>query len=81
MPQEGAAAIEIDDQDITYTNITGASINAQRIDGFTMLAQDFTTTPGKERLVAANSTIFPSFAPQESPALATFSDQVHAMLY
>ena len=54
MPQEGLASIAIDNLGITYINIKDASIEATGLNGFDVLAQDFTTTPGKGRLVAAN---------------------------
>ena len=55
MPSEGAASIAIDDQGITYTNITGTSINVEGLNGFTVPAQDFITTAGKGSLAAANA--------------------------
>ena len=56
MLHEGLASIAIDDKGITYTNIKGSSIKATGLNGFTVLAQDFTSTAGKGRLVAANPT-------------------------
>jgi len=56
MPNKGLASIAIDDSGITYTNIKASSIEATGLNGFTVLAQDFTTTTGKGRLVAANPT-------------------------
>ncbi len=56
MPSGGLASIAIDDLGITYTNISPVSVQATGQNGFTVLAQDFTTTPGKGRLVAANPT-------------------------
>ncbi len=56
MPTGGLASIAIDDKGITYTNITPASIQATGVNGFTVLAKDFTTTAGKGRLVAVNPT-------------------------
>jgi len=56
MPNKGLASIAIDDLGITYTNIKASSIEATGLNGFTVLAQDFTTTTGKGRLVAANPT-------------------------
>lgn len=55
MPQKGAASIAINDQGITYTNITGSSIKVEGLNGFTVLAKDFVIIPGKGRLVAANA--------------------------
>jgi len=55
MPSEGAASIAIDEAGITYTNITGTSVNVEGLNGFTVLAQDFTTTAGKGSLAAANA--------------------------
>jgi len=55
MPSEGAASIAIDDEGITYTNITGSSVNVEGLNGFTVLAQDFTTTAGKGSLAACNA--------------------------
>jgi len=57
MPSEGAASIAIDDEGITYTNITGTSVNAEGLNGFTVLAQDFVITPGKGRLAAFNTNV------------------------
>lgn len=55
MPDQGLASIAIDDQGITYNgDIDAASIEAEGLNGFTVLAQDFTTTANKGRLVAAN---------------------------
>ena len=54
MPQEGVASIAIGDQGISYTCIVGGSIKAEGMNGFEVLAQDFTTTAGKGRLVAVN---------------------------
>jgi hypothetical protein len=56
MPKGGLASIAIDDLGITYTNISPVSVQATGQNGLTVLAQDFTTTPGKGRLVAANPT-------------------------
>ena len=56
MPDNGLASIAIDDKGITYTNIKESSIVTTGLNGFTVLAQDFTTTAGKGRLVAANPT-------------------------
>jgi len=56
MPNKGLASIAIDNEGITYTNIKDASIEATGLNGFTVLAQDFTTTANKGRLVAANPT-------------------------
>ena len=56
MPNQGLASISINNLGITYTNITPASIVATGLNGFTVLAQDFTTTANKGRLVAANPT-------------------------
>lgn len=56
MPNQGLASIAIANLGITYTNITPASISATGLNGFRVLAQDFTTTAGKGRLVAANPT-------------------------
>jgi len=55
MPNQGLASIAIDDKGITYTNIKASSIVAAGLNGFTVLAQDFTTA-NKGRLVAANPT-------------------------
>ena len=54
MPQEGVASIAIDDFGIAYENIVGPSIKVEGMNGFDVLVQDFTTTSGKGRLVAAN---------------------------
>ncbi|MCX6095998.1 MAG: hypothetical protein NT125_04645 [Candidatus Bipolaricaulota bacterium] len=56
MPAGGLASIAVDDLGITHTNIAPASIRATGLNGFTVLAQDFATTPGKGRLVAVNPT-------------------------
>jgi len=56
MPNQGLASIAIDDQGITFNDIKAASIEATGLNGFTVLAQDFTTTADKGRLVAANPT-------------------------
>jgi hypothetical protein len=56
MPNQGLASIAIDDLGITYNDIDSASIETEGLNGFTVLAQDFTTTAGKGRLVAANPT-------------------------
>lgn len=57
MPQGGLASIAIDNLGITYNNLSidPTSISATGLSGFRVLAQDFTTTPGKGRLVAANA--------------------------
>ena len=55
MPQEGLASIAIDNLGITYADIDGASIEATGLNGFEVITQDFIITPGKGRLVAANS--------------------------
>ena len=55
MPSEGVASIAIDDEGITYTNITGSSVNMEGLNGFTVLAQDFTTSAGKGSLAAVNA--------------------------
>ena len=55
MPSEGAASIAINDEGITYTDITGTSINVEGLNGFTVLAQDFTTSIGKGGLAACNA--------------------------
>ena len=57
MPQGGLASIAIANLGITYNNlsIVPASITATGLNGFRVLAQDFITTPGKGRLVAANA--------------------------
>ena len=56
MPGQGLASIAIDEKGITFNDINAATITATGLNGFTVLAQDFTTTPGKGCLVAANST-------------------------
>jgi hypothetical protein len=56
MPGGGVAAIAIDNLGITYANIKAASIVATGLGGFQVIVQDFTTTPGKGRLVAINPT-------------------------
>jgi len=56
MPNQGLASIAIDDQGITFDDIEAASIEVTGLNGFTVLAQDFTTTAGNGRLVAANPT-------------------------
>jgi len=56
MPNQGLASIAIDDQGITFNDIDAASIDATGLNGFTVLASDFTTTAGKGCLVAANPT-------------------------
>jgi len=55
MSSEGAASIAIDDEGITYTNITASSVNVEGLNGFTVLAEDFTTSAGKGSLAAANA--------------------------
>ena len=54
MPQEGLASIAIDNLGITYADINGASIEATGLNGFDVFAQEFISTPGRGRLVAAN---------------------------
>ena len=54
MPNPGLASIAIDNLGITYVDIDGASIEVAGSNGFEVLAQDFTTTAGKGRLVGAN---------------------------
>jgi len=56
MPNQGLASIAIDDKGITFDDIEAASIEVTGLNGFTVLAQDFTTTAGNGRLVAANPT-------------------------
>ena len=56
MPNQGVASIAIDDQGITFNDINAASIVAAGLNGFTVLAQDFTTTAGKGSLAASNPT-------------------------
>lgn len=56
MPNKGLASIAIDDKGITFDDIEAASIEVTGLNGFTVLAQDFTTTAGNGRLVAANPT-------------------------
>jgi len=56
MPQQGLASIAIDDKGITFDDIEASSIVATGLNGFTVLASDFTTTTDKGRLVAANPT-------------------------
>ncbi len=54
MPGEGLAAISIGDLGLTFSDIVPASIEAIGVNGFTVLASDFSTTLGKGRLVAVN---------------------------
>jgi hypothetical protein len=56
MPGGGVASIAIDNLGITYANIKASSIVATGLGGFQVIVQDFTTTPGKGRLVAINPT-------------------------
>lgn len=56
MPEGGIASIAIGSLGITYSNIDPASIVASGLGGFLVIVQDFTTTPGKGRLVAINPT-------------------------
>ena len=56
MPNQGLASIAIGDKGISFNDIKAASIVATGLNGFTVLAQDFTTTANKGRLVAANAT-------------------------
>jgi len=56
MPNQGLASIAIDDQGITFDDINAASIEVTGLNGFTVLASDFTTTTDKGSLAAANST-------------------------
>jgi len=55
MPDGGLASIAVDNLGFTYTNVDGSSVVATGLNGFVVLAQDFTTTPGKGRLTAANA--------------------------
>jgi len=55
MPDGGLASIAVDDLGFTYTNVDGSSVVATGLNGFVVLAQDFTTTPGKGRLTAPNA--------------------------
>jgi len=54
MPRGGLAAIAIDNLGLSFRDIVPASIEAIGVNGFTVLAQDFSTTLGKGRLVAVN---------------------------
>ena len=55
MPDGGLASIAVDDLGFTYTNVDGSSVVATGLNGFVVLAQDFTTTLGKGRLTAPNA--------------------------
>ena len=54
MPNNGLASIAIDDKGITFDDIKAVSIEAEGLNGFTILASDFTTTANKGCLVAIN---------------------------
>ena len=56
MPAEGIAAITIGGPGIVYSDIVPESVQVVGMNGFTVLAQDFTTSPGRGRLVAVNPT-------------------------
>jgi hypothetical protein len=54
IPGQGLAGIAIDAGGITYNEVRAASITVTGLNGFKVLAYDFTTDPGKGRLVAVN---------------------------
>ena len=54
MPNKGLASIAIDDKGITFDDIKASSIEAEGLNGFRVLASDFTTTANKGCLVAIN---------------------------
>jgi hypothetical protein len=59
MPSGGLAAIQfgtVGDEAITLSSIEPSSIAIEGKNGFIVLAQDFTTNPGKGTLLAANAS-------------------------
>jgi len=54
IPGQGLAGIAIDSGGIVYSGVKAASIIVTGLNGFKVLAHDFTTDPGKGRLVAVN---------------------------
>ena len=59
MPDGGVAGIKlgkVNDEAITFSDIDAASIVATGLNGFTVLAQDFTTNAGKGCLLGANAS-------------------------